>query len=110
MAEKQVLAWWMRQRTTVGRRWVSERLGMGEASGVSKAIRRVKESGQVELNRIKGFIEGGGECVVLSPLTLWRGNRLPARCDNARTDGDNPVPHRLCFLQGVNGPPISDTR
>ena len=52
-AEKQVLAWWLRQRTTAGRRWVSERLGMGEESGVSKAIRLVKESRNVELNRIK---------------------------------------------------------
>ena len=24
---KQVLAWWLRQRTTVGRRWLSQRLG-----------------------------------------------------------------------------------
>ena len=52
-AEKQVLAWWLRQRTTAGRRWVSERLGMWEESGVSKAIRLVKESRNVELNTIK---------------------------------------------------------
>ena len=51
MAEKQVLAWWLRQRTTAGRRWVSKRLWMGEESGVSKAIRLVKESrdGKIEL-------------------------------------------------------------
>ena len=53
MAEKQVLAWWLRQRTTAGRRWVSERLCMGEESGVSKAIRRVKESRGGELNGLK---------------------------------------------------------
>ena len=53
MAEKQVLAWWLRQRTTVGRQWVSERLCMGEESGVSKAIRLVKESRDGELNRLK---------------------------------------------------------
>jgi len=53
MAEKQVLAWWLRQRTTAGRRWVSERLRMGEESGVSKAIRLVKESREGELNRLK---------------------------------------------------------
>jgi REP element-mobilizing transposase RayT len=53
MAEKQVLAWWLRQRTTAGRRWVSERLSMGEESGVSKAIRLVKESRAGELNRLK---------------------------------------------------------
>ena len=53
MAEKQVLAWWLRQRTTAGRRWVSKRLWMGEESGVSKAIRRVKESRAGKLNRLK---------------------------------------------------------
>jgi putative transposase len=53
MAEKQVLAWWLRQRTIAGRRWVSERLCMGEESGVSKAIRRVKESHGGELNGLK---------------------------------------------------------
>jgi putative transposase len=53
MAEKQVLAWWLRQRTTVGRRWVSERLWMGEESGVSRAIRLVQASRGGELNRLK---------------------------------------------------------
>ena len=53
MAEKQVLAWWLRQRTTAGRRWVSERLQMGKESGVSKAIRLVKQSSDIELNRLK---------------------------------------------------------
>ena len=64
MAEKQVLAWWLHQRTTVGRRWVSERLVMGEESGVSKAIRRVKESREGKLHRLKqrllkGLHDGG---------------------------------------------------
>ena len=44
---------WRWQRTTAGRRWVSERLGMGEESGVSKAIRLVKDMRDVELNRLK---------------------------------------------------------
>ena len=49
----QVLAWWLRERTTSGRRWVSERLGIGEESGVSKAIRLVKQMRKVELNRLR---------------------------------------------------------
>jgi hypothetical protein len=65
MAEKQVLAWWLRQRTTVGRRWLSERLWMGEESGVSKAIRRVQESREGEVSRIKQRLlkglKAGGE-------------------------------------------------
>ena len=37
-AEKLVLAWWLRQRTTVGLRWVSERLRMGHFTRVSQAV------------------------------------------------------------------------
>jgi hypothetical protein len=63
-AHKQVLAWWLRQRTTVGRRWVSERLGMGEESGVTRAVRRVNKSREAELENMKALLRkaiGGGE-------------------------------------------------
>jgi len=53
MAEKRVLAWWLRQRTTVGRRWIGERLGMGDESGVSKSIRLVREGRDAELERMR---------------------------------------------------------
>jgi hypothetical protein len=53
MAEKQVLAWWLRQRTTASRRSLSEQLAMGEESSVSKATGRVKKGGDAELNRLK---------------------------------------------------------
>jgi REP element-mobilizing transposase RayT len=53
MAEKQVLAWWLRQRTTASRHWLSEQLAMGEESSVSKATGRVKQGGDAELNRLK---------------------------------------------------------
>ncbi len=43
-AEKQALAWWLCRHTTVRRRWVTQRLGMGDESRVTQAIRRV-ESG-----------------------------------------------------------------
>jgi len=42
MREKQVLAWWLCQHTTVRRRWVSERLAMGDESRVTQAIRSIK--------------------------------------------------------------------
>ncbi len=58
MAEKQVLAWWLRQRTTAGRRWVSQRLSMGEESGVSKAIQQVKAGRDGKLNRLKQRLKG----------------------------------------------------
>jgi hypothetical protein len=41
-AEKVALAWWVRQRTTVPLRWVSERLGMGHYSRVTQAVSRMR--------------------------------------------------------------------
>jgi hypothetical protein len=65
LAAKQVLAWALRKRTTVGRRWVSERLWMGEESAVSRAVQRVREGQDAKLNRMKkrlieSLIEPGG--------------------------------------------------
>ncbi len=39
--EKQVLAWWLRQHTTVSLRWLAERLAMGHFTRVSQAIGQV---------------------------------------------------------------------
>ncbi|HEV2329613.1 MAG TPA: hypothetical protein VGY56_12605, partial [Verrucomicrobiae bacterium] len=39
--EKAVLAWWLRENTTVTARWVSERLQMGHYTRVTQAISRV---------------------------------------------------------------------
>ncbi|HEX3624564.1 MAG TPA: hypothetical protein VH280_03970 [Verrucomicrobiae bacterium] len=36
--EKAVLAWWLRESTTVTVRWVSERLEMGHYTRVTQAI------------------------------------------------------------------------
>jgi len=41
-AEKVVLAWWLREGTTVSLRWVSERLEMGHYTRVTKAISRMR--------------------------------------------------------------------
>ena len=57
MPEKQVLAWWLCQRTTVSRRWVSERLGMGDESRVTQAIRAVKGSCTGQLKKLKRDLE-----------------------------------------------------
>jgi hypothetical protein len=51
--EKEVLAWWLCQHTTARRRWVSERLGMGDESRVTQAIGPVKRKGQPKLERLK---------------------------------------------------------
>ncbi len=55
--EKDVLAWWLCQHTTARRRWVSERLGMGDESRVTQAIGRLKRNGRPELERLKKRLE-----------------------------------------------------
>jgi hypothetical protein len=52
-----VLAWWLCQHTTARRRWVSERLGMGDESRVTQAIGRLKRKGQPKLERLKRRLE-----------------------------------------------------
>jgi hypothetical protein len=44
--EKQVLAWWLRKKTVVSRRWVSENLGMGDLSRVTKNEKGSVKRGQ----------------------------------------------------------------
>jgi hypothetical protein len=51
--EKAVLAWWLRQRTTVGLRWLSDRLGMGHLTRVSQAISQVRHRPTIAQQRIK---------------------------------------------------------
>jgi hypothetical protein len=51
--EKQVLAWWLRQRTTVSLRWLGERLGMGHYTRVSQAIGVVKRNRDRKLERLR---------------------------------------------------------
>ena len=55
--EKEVLAWWLCQHTMARRRWVSERLGMGDESRVAQAIGRLKRKGQPERERLKRRLE-----------------------------------------------------
>jgi hypothetical protein len=57
MLKKQVLAWWLRQRTTVGRQWVCERLGMGEVSSVTRAMRAVRNGRDAKLARMMKCLE-----------------------------------------------------
>ena len=61
MAAKQALAWWISGRTTVSRRWVSERLSMGDESRVTQAIRRVKAGDDRELRGLRARLEKADE-------------------------------------------------
>jgi REP element-mobilizing transposase RayT len=56
-AEKVVLAWWLRRRTTVSLRWVSERLGMGHYTRVTQAIRRTEYQPGRKIKQIKRKLE-----------------------------------------------------
>ena len=48
---------WLCQHTTARRRWVCERLAMGDESRVTQAIGRLKRKGQPELERLKRRLE-----------------------------------------------------
>jgi hypothetical protein len=51
--EKAVLAWWLREHTTVSLRWVSERLQMGHYTRATQAIGRVTRKPTREQKRVK---------------------------------------------------------
>lgn len=51
--EKAVLAWWLREHTTVPLRWVSDRLQMGHYTRVTQAIGRVARKPTREQKRLK---------------------------------------------------------
>ena len=56
-AEKVVLAWWLRRRTTVSLRWVSERLGMGHYTRVTQAVSRMERKPGRRLKQIRAKLE-----------------------------------------------------
>ena len=51
--EKLVLAWWLRENTTVTLRWVAERLGMGHYTRVTQAISRMSRRPGRKLEKMK---------------------------------------------------------
>jgi putative transposase len=56
--EKQVLAWWLRSKTMVSRRWISERLRMGDLSRVTQAASLGSETENLTFMRLKKRLEG----------------------------------------------------
>ncbi len=56
--EKQVLLWWLRKKTVVSRRWISENLGMGALSRVTNAVRKVDSEKESEIRRWRMQLEG----------------------------------------------------
>ena len=55
--EKQVLAWWLRKKAVVSRKWVSEKLGMGDLSRVSRAVRKVNSGKESKIRAWKMQLE-----------------------------------------------------
>ena len=51
--EKTVLAWWLRERTTVSLRWVSQELAMGHYTRVTQAVSRLKRKPGKKLEKLK---------------------------------------------------------
>lgn len=56
--EKQVLAWWLRKKTMVSRKWISQRLGMGDVSRVTQAASLVNGNENISIVRLKRKLEG----------------------------------------------------
>jgi putative transposase len=54
--EKMVLAWWLRQRTTVDLRWVSERLSMGHYTRVSQATSQLNRQPGGKYKKLKDHL------------------------------------------------------
>jgi hypothetical protein len=52
-AEKVVLAWWLRQHTTVPLKWVSHRLAMGHYSRVTQAVSRMRRRPGAKLEKFR---------------------------------------------------------
>lgn len=49
--EKQLLAWWLKKRTVVSRKWISDKLRMGDLSRVTNAGRKVDLGKEVEIRK-----------------------------------------------------------
>jgi len=54
--EKVVLAWWLRRRTTVTLRWVSERVGMGHYTRVTQAVSRAERKPARKLRALREML------------------------------------------------------
>ena len=54
--EKVALAWWLRRRTTVSLRWVSERLQMGHYSRVTQAVSRMNRQPSRKLQAMRKIL------------------------------------------------------
>jgi putative transposase len=54
---KQVLAWWLRRTTTVSRRWIRDRLQMGDESRVTQSVKTVENSENANMKELRDQLE-----------------------------------------------------
>lgn len=57
---KQAMAWWLRRHTTLSRKWITRRLGMGHETRVTWAVRAVSGARQGGLARLRQRIAAIG--------------------------------------------------
>ena len=50
---KELIAWFLSRKTSVGQGWISKQLGMGDSSNVSRALKRVARTGDSEVEALK---------------------------------------------------------
>ena len=55
--EKQVLAWWLRKKTVASRKWISEKLVMGDVSRVTQAVSAVEGKNDITLIKLRRRLE-----------------------------------------------------
>jgi hypothetical protein len=55
--EKQVLAWWLKKKTVVSRKWISEKLRMCDLSRVTNSVRKVDLGKENEIRKWKMQLE-----------------------------------------------------
>jgi len=55
--EKAVVAWLIRSRTTVGNRWIAERLDMGHSGNIPTLVRKTKKDRSSILLRYRRKLE-----------------------------------------------------
>jgi hypothetical protein len=55
--EKQLLAWCLRKKTVVSRKWISEKLRMGDLSRVTNSVRKVDLGKETEIRKWKMQLE-----------------------------------------------------
>jgi len=61
VAEKSVLAWWLRRQTTVTLRWVGDLLDLGHSARVTQPVSRVERRPSRRVARLRDCLRRSGD-------------------------------------------------